>query len=124
MGSGPIPEGDYTVEITKVEEKFSSKGNPMVAMTCQVKDPTNVGANIFHNVTFLQAGSPGAGIAIHFLKCIDEPHEELESLDVEPQRWVGKQFKAHVIQDTYKKQDGSTTVNNKIKGVEASEIPF
>lgn len=124
-GFDPIPEGDYVLEITEVEETESRKGNPMVKVTQIVSEGQYKGKIIWNQITLLPKGEPGAGIALHFLKSIGEPWEEKENLDIDPERWKGKRFKAHVIQDTYTKPDGSKITNNKIKGIEPlDEIPF
>lgn len=116
--SGPVPEGEYVLSIVSVEEAQSKRGYPMVKCVCRVEEGEHVGAQIYHYVTFLPSGAPGAGIAIHFLKCLGEPWEEMESLNVDPDHWIGKKLKAFVIQETYKKPDGSESKSNKISGVD------
>lgn len=121
----PLPAGEYTFEIVKAEEGFTQKGLPMVKLMARVVEGECKGRGIFHNVTFLPNDSPGAGIAIHFLKSIGEPWEEAENLDIDCTRWVGRQFVGNVIQEPYKKPDGSQIMTSKIKGVEPVQgIPF
>ena len=122
---GPIPEGEYEVTIKSAEPSQSKRGDPMVKIQCVVSHGPHKGAFLYHYVTFLPAGSPGAGIAMHFLKSIGEPYEELESLEINPDNWIDKGFSARVIQEEYKRPDGSSVMTNKIKGIEPSgEIPF
>lgn len=45
----PIPAGDYLVEIEKCEEKMSSSGNNMLAMTFNVVEGDYAGRKIFDN---------------------------------------------------------------------------
>lgn len=115
----PVPNGDYILQIIKAEETQSKKGAPMVKLTVVVDSPSEyAGATMFHYVTFFEKGEPGAGIALHFLKCIGQPHEESDSLEVEPKDWEMKKFKAKVIQEPYSTPDGKKGVSNKIKGVD------
>lgn len=117
--SDPVPDGEYILQILKTEEQESRSGNPMVKVTCSVDSPANfAGAVMFHYVTFIGKGLPGAGIALHFLKSIGEPHEESDSLEVDPKKWEMKKFKAKVIQEPYSTPDGKKGVSNKIKGVD------
>ena len=119
----PVPNGEYVLQITKAEEAQSRNGSPMVKLTCTVDSPDEyAGAVIFHYVTFLEKGSSGAGIALHFLKCIGEPYEEGD-LEVNPKRWESKKFKAKVVQEPYSTPDGKKGVSNKIRGVDA-DISF
>lgn len=123
--SDPVPNGDYVLQIVKTEESTSRKGSPMVKVTCAVDAPPEfTGAVIYHYVTFVEKGQPGAGIALHFLKCIGEPFEESETLEVDPKNWEMKKFKAKVIQEPYKTPDGKEGVSNKIRSIFPDEIPF
>jgi hypothetical protein len=124
--SDPVPDGTYTLEIMKADEQQSRNGSPMVKVTCAIEDKDYSGATVYHYVTFLEKGTPGAGISTHFLKCIGEPFEEDESLEVTPKNWVAKKFKARVIQDKFKRQDGTEGISNKIKTVMPTDadVPF
>ena len=126
--SEPVPPGNYILQIVKTEEMESRSGIPMVKVTCSVDSPNEyAGAVIFHYVTFIEKGQPGAGIALHFLKSIGEPYEESENLDVAPKMWEMKKFKAKVIQEPYSTPHGKKGVSNKIKAVDAidgNDIPF
>ena len=46
----PIPVGDHRVRIASVEEKTSSNGNQMIAITLDV---SGYSSKIWHNITFL-----------------------------------------------------------------------
>lgn len=126
--SDPVPAGNYILQIIKTEEKMTSKGLPMIKMTCTVQAPSEFsGAAVFHNVTIIPKGEPGAGIAIHFLKTIGQPFEEDEALEINPEAWVYGTFLARIIQEPYTKPDGTRIITNKIKGVDVvpeGGIPF
>lgn len=114
----PVPNGEYIMQIIKAEEMESKKGDPMVKVTAVVDFPAEfAGATVFHYVTFFEKGQPGAGIALHFLKSIGQPHDEVKNLEVNAKDWEMKKFKAKIIQEPYKTQDGKEGVSNKIKGI-------
>lgn len=131
-----LPNGNYILEITDYQEGFTSKGDPKVTVDFIVRKPNQYdGSPIkFHNVVFIPKGRPGAGIAIHFLKCIGEPWEESETLDVDPARWMKKRIKAKVVTEEYKDKSGASRKKNVIKEIDPpteseaqpgdDEIPF
>lgn len=119
-----LPAGIYELVITKVEEKKSNAGDPMVNVTCEVmNNPEYNGAKVYHNVTFMSKEKPGAGMSSHFLKCINQPYEGAVSVD--PQAWVGEDFRAKLMPEEfeYKKgpKVGQKTKVNAIKEVKASD---
>lgn len=123
-GATLLPAGTYELVITKIEEKKTSKGFPMVNVTCEVlNSPEYNGAKVFHNVSFLPKTEKGAGMSSHFLKCINQPYQG--DIQVDPAAWVGEDFKAKLIQEdfTYTKGDksGQTKKVNSIKEVLASD---
>lgn len=126
--SDPVPDGEYVLQIIKTEEKTTSKGMPMVKVSCTIQSPpAYAGSAITHYVTLIPAGEPGAGIAIHFLKTIGQPYEETEDLDIEPVDWNYAKFKARIVQEIYTRPDGSKIPTNKIKSVmpiDDKEIAF
>ena len=127
-GSTLLPAGTYDLLITKVEEKKSSKGYPMVNVTCEVtNNPELNGSKVFHNVTFLPKDAKGSGMSSHFLKCINQQYEGAVSVD--PDAWVGEDFKAKIIQEdfTFTKGEkiGQTKKTNAIKEIMASDdLPY
>lgn len=123
-GSTILPAGTYDLVITKVEEKKSSKGHPMVNVTCEVLNNSEYnGAKVFHNVTFLPKGDKGSGMSSHFLKCINQPYEG--AIEVDPEKWVGEDFKAKIQTREYDKKDGTKAKTNDCKEIFASdETPF
>jgi hypothetical protein len=122
-----VPKGRYLLRISKVDEGFSGNGDYKVTVTFEVAAPKDFAliSIPFHNVTFLPAGRPGSGIAIHFLKSIGEPWEERETLDINPERWIGKLLWAEVDVNKYQKTmpDGNVVdrQTNKIQSVDTVE---
>lgn len=120
-GFTPAPEGNYTLMIKEVEEKTTKKGNNMVSCICEIDTGEHIGKKIWHNVTFLDKGAKGAGMAIHFLKTINEPWEG--EFDVNPNDWIGKTFNAHlIIEKDLKGRDRN--VVGWVIGLDDDEVPF
>jgi hypothetical protein len=120
-----IPEGKHLFKIAKAEESTSAKGNFMVKIKCEViNNPELVMASTNHTVTFVDPTSRGAGMAVHFLKTIEEPWEG--KIQVVPENWVGCTFWGTVKHEQYQsKKDGKTYTSAKIIDVQPSgEIPF
>lgn len=95
------PEGTYRLQIVDVSEEKDSaprvtkNGDRYVMVECEIADQgPGFGVKIWHNVTFLGNGKPGAGMAIHFLKQIGQPFEG--QIEVEPQDWIGALFMAKI----------------------------
>lgn len=122
----PLPDGNYTLIITKAEETESKNKNLMAKLECEViNNQEHNGRKVFHNVTFLDPGERGAGMAIHFLKTIGQPYEG--KIDIDIPSWVGGQFKAKLKKASYVSPKTHQTVwKNEIKAVESvdQEIPF
>lgn len=107
--SGGFPiiekEGWYPFRIADATPGESKSGNYQVTVDAVCLDPRWFEYRVRHWVTFLPKltaeGTPnrGAGMAIHFLKCIGEPWEG--KLDVNPTSWEGKTFMGKVILSEY-----------------------
>lgn len=122
-GARLLPPGKYELVITKVEEKTSKNGYPMVNVTCEVMNNTEFnGAKVFHNVTFLPKDKPGAGMSTHFLKTINQPWEG--SVSVDPTQWIGEDFSAKISTREYSKKDGTKARTNNIDEIEENGVPF
>jgi hypothetical protein len=94
------------------KEGKTKNGDPKVDFLAEVTTEGEFkGERVFHSVTFLPKDKPGAGMSVHFLKTIDQPHEG--KFEVTPENWVGQEFRGYVIQDEYNGRK-----SNKIKGVE------
>lgn len=95
------PFGDYRLVIKDVSEekdgieRLTKNGDKYVNVLCEIDDVGDwLGTKVYHNVVFLQPDKKGAGIAVHFLKTIDQPWEG--EFDVIPKNWIGKTFRARL----------------------------
>lgn len=87
----PLEEGIYELEITKVEEKVASSGNPMLTVEFSTD-----GRKIWENYVLID-------------KCLFKLKELFDALDIDTseivemdvQDLVGSSVKAKVIQDEY-----------------------
>lgn len=101
------PEGVYNLVITSASDtkdglpRVTKNGDDYVNVALEIDDANEwLGTKVYHNVTFMKNGSDGkprkgAGIALHFLKCIGEPWEV--PFDVNPDNWIGKRLRAKLI---------------------------
>ncbi len=113
-----LPPGDYDLQITDFKEGKTKNQDPMVNVTCEViNNPDFNGKWVFHNVSFLPKDKAGAGMASHFLKCINQPFEG--AIEVNPIDWVGEKFKAKIGEREYDKKDGTKAKTNEIKAVKS-----
>ena len=105
-----LPKGWYDLKIVEFVSKAgdtypkdgrTKNNDPMVNILCEVfNHPEFAGERVFHTVTFLKAGTPGAGMSVHFLKTIGQPFEG--SFSVDSSKWVGSTFAGYIIQEEYK----------------------
>lgn len=118
-----LPDGIYELQITDAKEGKSKAGDIMVNVTCEVINNNEFnGAKVFYNVTFMPKEKPGAGMSTHFLKTIGQPWDG--AIIVEPDNWVGEQFKAKIGTREYKNKMGNTVKTNDIKDIEEAGVPF
>lgn len=121
-----LPDGRYTLQITKSEEAQSKNKNFMAKLECEVLNNADYnGRKVFHNVTFLAPTEKGAGMAIHFLKTICQPFEGQIEIDIPA--WKGARFIATLGKATYtSEKTGQPVTKNEIKKVEKDLdwIPF
>ncbi|MBI4395469.1 MAG: DUF669 domain-containing protein, partial [Elusimicrobia bacterium] len=95
-GGQPIPEGDYHLRIMKTEAGTTRNGDDKVTVDFKVVDGAYVGRPInYHTVSFLPKESLGAGMTLHFLKCIGEPYQG--EFEWDESRWIARVIKAHVV---------------------------
>lgn len=128
-----LPKQWFTFEIVPFTTKDGSKTYPLEGYTKKnnypkvdvlvevVDEGEFKGERVFHTVTFMPKGTEGAGMAIHWLKTIGEPHEG--KIRPNPQNWAYKRFQGFPFTDEYNGKK-----NNKlgeIKPIEKSDdIPF
>lgn len=122
-----MPKGNYDYEIVEFTSKAGDtypkegytkeKNYPKVDFLVQVITPGEYeGERVFHSVTFMPKDKEGAGMAIHFLKTINQPWEG--KFQVDPQAWVGEKFRGYTVEDEYNGKK-----SNKIKGIEPISAP-
>lgn len=101
--SGGFPiiekEGWYPFRIVLATPGKSKDGNYQVVVDAACLDSRWKDYNVRHWVTFLPKENRGAGMALHFLKCIDEPYEGI--FDIEPMAWERKIFMGKVSISEY-----------------------
>lgn len=118
---------------TYPEEGFTKDKNyPKVNVLAQVVDEGEYqGERIFHTVTFMPKGVDGAGMAIHWLKTINQPFEG--KFTPVPTAWVGERFLGYPIVDEYmgKKKNKlgeikAVEFNNQeiAKAAKTDDVPF
>lgn len=117
-GNGCIPEGEYILEITHAKPGKTANGDYKVTVDYVVADGPFAGKKVkFHTVTFFNDKSAkGAGIAIHYLKSINQPYQG--PFTVTPENWVGRPIKAKIVHEDY---NGYT--NAKVKFVDPVDAP-
>lgn len=106
-----LPEGWLPFKIVEAEQRTSKNGDFQVLAKCKCTDHRYADCSeVWHYVTFLPKEKPGAGIPLHFLKCIGQPHEG--EIEVNADAWLGKKFLGNVIEDEYQGKR-----NNKFKEI-------
>lgn len=104
------------------------KNYPKVDFLAEVIDDEEFnGERIFHSVTFMPKETegkptPGAGMAIHFLKTIGQPFEG--KLQPDAQAWVGAKFLGYAIEDEYKGKKKNKIGEIKVYEPKKDGIPF
>jgi len=115
-GGFPIIDksGWYPFRIALETEGESKNGNYQVTVDCSCLDPRFKDYMVRHWVTFLPKEQKGAGMALHFLKCIGQPHEGV--IDVNPFAWERKVFMGKVEISEYqgKKNNKFSEINSMV----------
>lgn len=120
-----FPEGEYAVVIESAEEKTSkgdkTMGMPMIEMTLSIiEHPEYHGKTFRHWVVFMPEGMDGAGMSVHFRKCIGIPFGGDDEVDARD--WVGRKLRVNLRVETKPRTDkktGKTYTNpqNKVSAV-------
>jgi hypothetical protein len=114
--SGGFPliekEGWYPFRIVVATEGKSKDNDYQVVVDAVCLDSRWKDYGIRHWVTFLPKSKPGAGMALHFLKCIGEPYEGV--IDVNPMAWERKTFMGYAIVNKFTDKEGREKRNNKL----------
>lgn len=83
----PAPKADYFLRIVEVKEGLTKNNDKNATVKLVITEGKYTNTIVWHNVSFIQPGNPGAGISKHWLHSIGQPYEG--DVDVEPQNWVG-----------------------------------
>ena len=118
-----IPKGTYILSVAKKTDTTSKNGDDQVIVNFTVKGGEYDGAFLpFYYVTFLPRSSKGAGMALHFLKCIGEPYEG--EFEVESDNWLGKCVKGRVDIEEFNGNKQSKVVwVEPVEDAEQQELP-
>jgi len=124
------PEGIYKLQIMKVTDTKdgqpwkSRNGDDFVLCECEIADAGDwLGKKVWMGITVMDPEEKGAGIAVKFLKAIDEPHEGKFMIDSD--RWVGKVFAAKLIETKDNKGRPKNEVAYLVdESAPESEVPF
>lgn len=95
-GGFPIIDkpGWYPFRITLATEGESKNQDYQVTVDAACLDPRFKDYSVRHWVTFLPKNQKGAGMALHFLKCIGEPYDGV--IDINTFAWERKTFMGKV----------------------------
>lgn len=113
----PAPAGTYTLKVLEIEEGKSQRGHNMVNVTLAIVGGSFDGKKVFHKVTFIPKGEPGAGFSKHWLKVIGQPYEG--EVTVSPLRWRGARLEADLSVEDYENKEGVTKKKNKLENIRA-----
>lgn len=91
-----IPAGSYFLAVKEVNDGWTKNNDPRFDVQFEViNEPNHNGQIIWSSFTLIAPGKPGAGIILHFLKCIGQPHQG--QIKINTDNWVGKRINAKII---------------------------
>ena len=102
----PLPDGQYSLIIEKVEEKNTRNGDPIVSIRYRVIEGSKTGRKFYENIVFADGI---LGRSKHFLHVIGQPYED--DSKITPAKWIDAKLKATVGMEEY---DGKLKNNVKI----------
>jgi hypothetical protein len=115
-----LPNGDYPLEVKKVDVKPTAKGETMFAMQCAVLNGPHAKRIIFHNLTVPGASAEnGQARAAYFINDLKTIGLTQQFIDAQPQAdqiaqaLLGKTFIAQLDQREYPPNSG--TMRNNVK---------
>ena len=119
----PVPVGTYALKIVSVKEQNSSNGDPQVNAELEITSPIKyLGKKVFHRVTFIEPGQPGAGFSKHWLHVIGQPYEG--EVVVNPNNWVGARLEADLIIEDYEGKDHTMKQKNTLQSIRSFDPDF
>lgn len=111
----PAPKGDYSLKIIEVKEGMTKNNDKNAIVKLVITEGQYANTLVWHNVSFIQPGNPGAGISKHWLHSIGQPFEG--DIEIEPQNWVGIVIFATLDIEDYPNRNNETKQKNVIKKV-------
>ncbi len=110
----PVPDGEYVLACTGVQDKTTQTGRDMVNLELTVEDGEFKGRKLWTNVTMIPDGEPGHGMMVHALHAFGMPFDG--DLDFETEEFKGRCAKANVVQATYTDaKSGQVKSKNEVK---------
>lgn len=95
-GFDPLPDGQYPVKVVEVEERSTSKGDPMWSLQLEVLSGQYAGRIIFDNITWSEAGMKRVKFVLRRLGLELSGEQEIK-----PEDLVGKAALVTTMIDTY-----------------------
>lgn len=117
----PAPVGTYVLKILDTKEGKSQRGHYQVDVTLAIAGGQYDGKKVWHKITFIPKGEPGAGFSKHWLKVIGQPYEG--AITVNPVRWRGARLEADLVTEEYVDKEGVSKRKNAIRELRAVNAP-
>ncbi len=118
-----IPAGERFLKVINWNDSgFSKNGYPCIQLEIQ---DTQTSIKMKHWLYLLPKGNPGHGITKKFLKTLEGNKVEGD-ISVDPDKWLGKIFKAEVIYEPSKKdpnKEFATLVIHTLKTLDETDNP-
>ena len=112
----PVPEGTYGLKIISTKEGQSGNGDPQVNVELEIFSPTKyIGKKVFHRITFIEPGQPGAGFSKHWLHVIGQPYEG--EVVVRPEQWRGARLESDLTIEEYEGKDNTMKKKNTLNNI-------
>lgn len=109
-GFSPAPKGTYVLVVKEVTEGMSQSKHNQVKVVLEIAEGEHKGKKVWHNITFIPAGQPGAGFAKAWLKHIGQSHEG--KVLVAPSNWIGRKLEADLDVEGYLDKEGKPKNKN------------
>lgn len=97
IGKYPVlPAGTYFLAVKEVGDGWTKNNDPRFDVQFEViNEPSYNGALVWSSYTLIPAGKSGAGIILHFLKCIGQPYQG--QIKINTDNWIGKRISAKIV---------------------------
>lgn len=114
-----LEPGRYRFGIENKKDAQAQSGRPMCVLQCKVLEGETMPGSAIHNVTLIEQGEPGHGFLLHFLHAVGMPYDGEVSFDTDD--FIGREFVADVIQETYQDGEGNDKIASRIKTIYTEE---